>query len=135
LTVLDSSVVVAILLREAEAVEFAAAIAAGDPNLLSAASLLEASMVVESRRGVEGGRDLDLFIYRTGIEIVPVDAEQAELARVAWRRYGKGRHRAGLNYGDCFSYALAKATGEPLLFKGNDFKGTDIQCWVKSETE
>jgi len=132
--VLDSSAIVAVLLREPEAVPFAEAIAAGAPKLLSAASLVEASIVIESRRGLEGGRDLDLFIYRAGIEVVPVDAEQAELARIAWRNYGKGRHPAGLNYGDCFSYSLAKATGEPLLFKGNDFKSTDIQCWSGSDT-
>ena len=129
MTVLDSSAVIAILLREPEATQFAAAIAAGPPNLLSAASLVEISMVIESRTGTEGGRDLDLFIYRAGIEIAPVDAEQAELARIAWRKYGKGRHPAALNYGDCFAYALAKATGEPLLFKGTDFGNTDIPCW------
>jgi ribonuclease VapC len=110
------------------------AIEEGTPNLLSAATLVEASMVIESRTGIEGGRDLDLFIYRAGIEIVPVDAEQAELARIAWRKYGKGRHPACLNYGDCFSYALAKATGEPLLFKGSDFSGTDILCWSSNVT-
>ncbi len=134
MTVVDSSAVIAILLREPEAAQFAAAIAGGAPNLLSAASLLEVSIVIESRRGVQGARDLDLFIYRAGIEIVPVDAEQAEIARIGWRKYGKGRHPAALNYGDCFSYALAKVTGEPLLFKGNDFNCTDIPCWAENAT-
>jgi ribonuclease VapC len=126
--VIDSSAIVAILLKEPESARFAETVADSEINLLSAASLVEASMVIESRRGYEGARDLDLFIYRAGIEIVPVDKEQAELARVAWRKYGKGRHRAGLNYGDCFSYALAKATGNALLFKGNDFALTDIEA-------
>jgi len=124
--VLDSSAVIAVLLKEPEAPQMLSAIANSETNLLSAASFVEASMVIEARKGSEGGRDLDLFIYRAGIEIMPVDKEQAELARAAWRKYGKGRHPAGLNYGDCFSYALAKATGEQLLFKGNDFSGTDL---------
>jgi ribonuclease VapC len=124
--VLDTSALVAVLLKEPEWPQLLSAIASSQSNLLSAASLVEASMVIESRRGSDGGRDLDLFIYRAGIEIVPVDGEQAELARTAWRKYGKGRHPAGLNYGDCFSYALAKATGEQLLFKGNNFSGTDL---------
>ena len=91
-----------------------------------AASLLEAAIVIESRKGDDGARDLDLFIYRAGLEIVPVDAEQAEVARVAWRRFGKGRDRAGLNYGDCFAYALAKVSGGRLLYKGDDFRWTDL---------
>jgi ribonuclease VapC len=124
--VLDSSVVVAILLRESDATHFAAAIASNQPNFISAASLVEASIVIEARKGSEGARDLDLFVYRADIEIVPVDAAQAEIARGAWRKYGKGRHKAALNYGDCFSYALAKAMGTPLLYKGEDFDSTDL---------
>jgi ribonuclease VapC len=84
-------------------------------------------MVVEASRGYEGSRDFDLFLAAAGIEIVPVDADQAEIARQAFRNYGKGRNPAGLNYGDCFSYALAKTTGLPLLFKGDDFSQTDIE--------
>ena len=84
-------------------------------------------MVIETRKGEAAGRELDLFIYRAGIEIVAIDHEQAEVARIAWRKYGKGRHPAGLNYGDCFSYALAKVSGSPLLFKGDDFNHTDIK--------
>jgi len=123
--VVDSSALVAILLGEAEAAHFAEAIEASS-CLLSAASLLEASIAVETRKGEAAGRELDLLIYRAGIEIVPVDQEQAEMAREAWRRFGKGRHRAGLNYGDCFTYALAKISGAPLLFKGDDFIHTDL---------
>ena len=124
--VIDTSAVIAILLREDEAPRFAEAIEQAAPRLLSAASLLEASMVIETRKGETGGRELDLFIYRAGIEIVAVDHEQAEVARIAWRRYGKGRHPAGLNYGDCFAYALTKVSGSPLLFKGDDFNQTDL---------
>jgi ribonuclease VapC len=124
--VIDTSAIVAILLGEPDGAAFAEAIEQGAPRLLSAANLLEASIVVEARKGEDAGRDLDLFIYRAGIEIVPVDADQAEIARVAWRRYGKGRHQASLNYGDCFAYALAKASGSRLLFKGDDFTHTDL---------
>ena len=84
-------------------------------------------MVIEARKGLEGARDLDLLIYRAEIEIVPVDQEQAEVARIAWRRFGKGRHPAVLNYGDCFAYALARVSASPLLFKGADFAQTDIE--------
>jgi ribonuclease VapC len=90
------------------------------------ATFVEISIVLEARHGAEGVRDLDRFTNRAGIEFVPVDAEQAHIARGAFSRYGKGRHRAGLNYGDCFSYALAMMVGEPLLFKGDDFVHTDV---------
>jgi len=93
---------------------------------MSAATLLEASMVIETRKGEAGGQELDLFIYRAGIEVVPLDQDQAEVSRIAWRQYGKGRYPAGLNYGDCFSYALAKTRSASLLFKGNDFTQTDL---------
>ncbi|MFI4973264.1 MAG: type II toxin-antitoxin system VapC family toxin [Caulobacterales bacterium] len=124
--VIDSSVLVAILFEESDADALTEAIENASPRLLSAASLLECSMVIEARKGVEGARDLDLFIYRAQIEIVAVDPQQAEVARVAWRRFGKGNHPAGLNYGDLFSYALAKVTGSPLLYKGGDFSRTDL---------
>ena len=97
------------------------------PCLLSAANLPEASMVIESRKGESGAHELDLLLYRAGIEVVTVDQDQAEIARIAWRRFGKGRHPAGLNYGDCFAYALAKSRRAPLLFTGNDFARTDIE--------
>ena len=126
--VIDTSALIAILLQEQDAVRLAEAIEAGSPLLLSAASLFEASMVIESRKGEAGGRELDLLIYRSGIEVVAVDQDQAETARQAWRRFGKGRHPAALNYGDCFSYALAKSRRLPLLFRGNDFARTDIEA-------
>lgn len=124
--VIDTSAIIAILLGEPEAPELARAIEDGSPRLLSAANLLETSMVIEARKGDAAGRELDLLLYRAVIDVVPVDQEQAEIARVAWRRYGKGRHPANLNFGDCFAYALAKTTGLPLLFKGDDFSQTDI---------
>jgi ribonuclease VapC len=124
--VVDTSAIIAILLQEPEAERFGRALAHSQPCLMSAATLLEASMVIETRKGSEGGRDLDLLIYRSQIEVVAVDQEQAEVARAAWRRFGKGRHPAGLNLGDCFAYALAKVSGSPLLFKGDDFTKTDI---------
>jgi len=126
--VIDSSALIAILLNEADAAHFARAIENAPSRLLSSASLVETSIVIETRKGEAGGRELDLFLYRAGIDIVAVDQEQAEVARIAWRRYGKGRHKAGLNYGDCFAYALAKASGAPLLFKGDDFRQTDLEC-------
>ena len=124
--VIDSSAIIAVLLDEANAADIARAIEASSQRLLSAANLLEASIVIESRKGEAGGRELDLLIYRAAIEIVAVDQEQAELARIAWRRFGKGRHPAGLNYGDCFAYALARTRQLPLLFQGDDFSRTDI---------
>ena len=126
--VIGTSALVAVLLNESDAERVAQAIDAGSPRLLSAASLLEASIVIESRKGEAGGRELDLLMYRAGIEVVAVDQAQAETARAAWRRFGKGRHPAGLNYGDCFAYALARGRRLPLLFRGNDFSQTDIDC-------
>ena len=124
--VIDTSALVAILSDEAERHDFIRLIAAAPARMVSAATVLETGMVIESRRGEHAGRELDLFLHRAGIEVVPVDADQVEIARAAFRRYGKGRHRAGLNFGDCFSYALARARGERLLFKGEDFTRTDI---------
>ncbi|PRD44656.1 PIN domain nuclease [Phyllobacterium phragmitis] len=124
--VIDTSAIIAIALNEPEAAEFEMRIADDPVRLISAATMLEASIVIETRLGEAGGRELDLWLYKAGIDIVAVDADQADLARRAWRRFGKGRHRAGLNYGDCFSYALAVSRQEPLLFKGNDFSRTDI---------
>ena len=126
--VIDSSAIIAVLLNEANAAQIAEAIDSGSQRLLSAASLLEASIVIETRKGEAAGRELDLLIYRAAIEVVAVDQDQVEIARIAWRRYGKGRHPAGLNYGDCFSYALARSRGLPLLFQGEDFSRTDIKA-------
>jgi ribonuclease VapC len=125
--VIDTSALIAVLLGEPGAPSIAQAIEAASPRLLSAASLLEASIVIESRKGEAGGRELDLLLYRGEIEVVPVDQDQAEVARAAWRRFGKGRHPAALNYGDCFAYALASTRRLPLLFSGNDFSRTDIE--------
>ncbi|HKO08132.1 MAG TPA: type II toxin-antitoxin system VapC family toxin [Alphaproteobacteria bacterium] len=125
--VIDSSAVLAILLMEPDAEHFAKAIEAGYPRLISSATFLEAAMVMERRSGGSGGLELDHLIQRAAIEIVPFDAEQADIARHAFRRYGKGRDRAGLNLGDLFAYALAKATGQPLLYKGGDFAHTDVE--------
>jgi len=123
--VIDTSALAAIFFREPERQSFVNTILADQRPLVSAATLLEAGMVVEGRQGEAAGREFDLFVIRAALHIVPFDAEQAEIARSAWRKYGKGRHPAGLNFGDCFSYALAKTTGEPLLAKGTDFARTD----------
>ena len=124
--VVDSSALLAILLNEPDAEPIRRAFDRDDVRLLSAATLLEVSMVIESRKGESGGRDLDLLISKSKIEVIPVDESQVDEARRAWRRFGRGRHPAGLNYGDLFSYALARTTGQPLLFKGNDFARTDV---------
>lgn len=126
--VIDTSALVALLGREPEAERLAQAIQ-GDPvRLISAVTHFEAALVMESRHGPKGGAELDRLVDRADFEIVPVTAEQSAMARQAWRRYGKGRHRAGLNFGDCFSYALARHAGEPLLFKADDFSRTDIEA-------
>jgi ribonuclease VapC len=126
--VIDTSALAAIFFEETECDNFRSAILAANTRLISAATVLETGMVLEARRGEGAGREFDLFAAH-GLQIVPVDAEQAELARSAWRRFGKGRHPAALNFGDCFVYALAKAYGEPLLAKGTDFALTDIQTY------
>jgi ribonuclease VapC len=128
--VIDTSALAAIFFAEPERQRFLNAITSADNRLLSAASMLETGIVLESRQGEAAGREFDLFVVRANLQIVSVDAEQAELARSAWRRYGKGRHPAALNYGDCFSYALAKSSDEPLLAKGTDFALTDIAVWM-----
>src|SRR4051794_7794813 len=125
--VIDTSALLAVLLQEPLAARVAAAIGAGSPRLLSAATLLEASIVIESRKGDAGGRELDLLLYRSALEVVPADQDQAEIARAAWRRFGKERHPAALNFGDCFAYALATSRQLPLLFCGEDFARTDVE--------
>ncbi|MGB8487981.1 MAG: type II toxin-antitoxin system VapC family toxin [Xanthobacteraceae bacterium] len=124
--VIDTSAIVAIALNEPDAAELEVRIADDPVRLISAATVLEATIVLETRLGDAGGREFDLWLLKIGAEIVPFDAEQADVARRAWRRFGKGRHAAALNYGDCFSYALALTRGEPLLFKGEDFAMTDV---------
>ena len=124
--VLDSSALLAILFSEPQRGAFIDAIDADPVRLLSTASLLECSIVIQARRGPEGLRDLDHLVARAGIRLEAFDEEQAQLARGAWERYGKGRHAAGLNFGDCCAYALARASNEPLLFAGDDFAQTDV---------
>jgi ribonuclease VapC len=124
--VIDSSALIAILCDEPERSDFNRQIEADSRRLISTASVLETSIVLENRYGEEAYRELDFFLLKAAVDIRPFDAEQLAIARRAYRQYGKGRHPASLNYGDCFSYALSKQTGEPLLFKGNDFSQTDI---------
>ncbi len=125
--VIDTSAVMAILLGEPEAEPYAVAIEADPTRLMSAATAFESALVIETRKGPAGGREYDLLMHRARIEVVPFNVEQLDVARDAWRRFGKGRHAAGLNFGDCFSYALASTSAEPLLFKGNDFGLTDVR--------
>ncbi|MCU7920393.1 MAG: type II toxin-antitoxin system VapC family toxin [Candidatus Thiodiazotropha sp. (ex Dulcina madagascariensis)] len=124
--VIDTSALVAILQDEPERHTFNKLIGTARSCCMSTASFVELSMIIESRFGADGIRDLDLFMIKAGIKLIPVDEEHALLARKGFRDYGKGRHPAGLNFGDCFSYALAKSRGEPLLFKGDDFPKTDV---------
>lgn len=124
--VLDTSAIMAYLRAEPVANRLARAMIAADALSLSAASLVEAGIVAERLQGAAGSRELDRLIERLNIQIMPVTVDHAALAREAFRRYGKSRHRAALNFGDCFSYALASALGQPLLFVGNDFAQTDI---------
>lgn len=125
--VIDTSALVAILLDEPDRRRFTQAIASTSIRVLSAATVLEAGIVIEAKLGEAGGRELDLLLHRGAVDVVAVDEQQAALARSAWRRFGKGRHAAGLNYGDCFAYALAVHRDEPLLFKGDDFSATDVR--------
>ncbi len=124
--VLDTSAILAILFDEPERRSFTERIEAAERRLLSAANFVEASMILESRHGAEGVRSLDRLIAVAHVEIAAVDSTQAIAARDAFRQFGKGRHAAGLNFGDCFAYALAKCFSEPLLFKGSDFSQTDV---------
>ncbi len=124
--VIDTSAIIAILTAEPETNRLANAIATDPRKTMSSFSLLEAGIVIESRKGDSGARELDILLHRVNIEVIPLTLELVQLAQEAWRRFGKGRHPARLNIGDCCSYALAKYSGEPLLFKGNDFSQTDI---------
>ena len=125
--VVDTSAVVAILLREPEADSFAGMVVDSPLRVMSVVTRVELSFVVEGRLREAGRTDLEQLLRDLRIELAAVTPEQAEIAIEAFRRYGKGRHPAGLNIGDCFAYALAKATGHPLLFKGDDFAQTDIR--------
>ena len=124
--VIDTSAILALLFNEPDADAIAAALD-GDPvRLLSAASCLEAAVVVEARLGAAASREFDLLLHKAAIDVVAVTGEQVDVARAAWRRFGRGRHEAGLSFGDCCAYALAATTGEPLLFSGSNFAKTDI---------
>ncbi len=132
--VLDTSALLALLFNEPEADDIEVAIDEDPVRLISAASYVETAIVVEARLGEAGGRELDLLLHKASIETVAVTAEQADAARAAWRRFGRGRHEAGLNFGDCFAYALSATSGEPLLFKGGDFAKTAVPCRAVSIT-
>jgi ribonuclease VapC len=125
--IVDTSAVIAILFNEADALVYAQAIAQADSCAISAANFVEVSVVVEAQTKGLGPRQVDAFFRRAGIVIESVTEDHAFVARQAYSDFGKGRHPAGLNFGDCFAYALAKSSGEPLLFKGRDFAKTDIE--------
>ena len=124
--IVDTSAVLAVLFAEDDAAAYSRAISEAELRRMSAANFVEAAIVVEAQTRSGGSRQFDAFIRRAGVVIEPVTEEQAHVARQAYSDFGKGRHRAGLNFGDCFAYALAKVTGEPLLYKGEDFRKTDI---------
>jgi len=126
--IVDTSAVLAVLFHEPDAEHFARAITTATSRRMSVATLLETTIVLESRSGPAAGYELDAFLQEARIELELVTADQAQAARRAWRRFGKGNHPAGLNFGDCFVYALAETTREPLLFKGRDFELTDIEA-------
>jgi ribonuclease VapC len=125
--IVDTSAVIAVLQSEKSAPRLVAALEDADVKRMSAATLVEAGIVLQARYGDHGERELDLFVQRSHVEIIPVTEEHAEFARAAYRRFGKGRHAAGLNFGDSFAYALARALDEPLLFIGDDFGSTDVR--------
>lgn len=133
--VIDTSALLVILQDEPERRAFNEAIEESESVVISAATLLEISMIIEARYGTDGLRDLDLLISKAEIEVITFDVGQAHIARRAFSRFGKGRHAAGLNYGDCFSYALAKVRGEALLFKGKDFSRTDLKSAVPAAAD
>lgn len=124
--VIDTSAFIAILLGEPESPSFIQVIANDIKRLTSVLSALETAIVIESKKGPSGGREFDLLLHEAAIEITPMNADQMQIARKAYQKFGKGRHPANLNLGDCCSYALASYSGEPLLYKGNDFSMTDI---------
>ncbi len=128
--ILDTSVIMAILHKEPESAVFSARIADAYPVAISAATMVELTMVTEGRGGDGARVEVDLLLAQAQVEVIPFTAEHAALAADGWRRYGKGRHPAGLNLGDCFAYALAQSRNEPLLFKGADFSLTDVKAAI-----
>ncbi|OQK18509.1 hypothetical protein AU255_12055 [Methyloprofundus sedimenti] len=125
--VIDSSVLIAILLEETEGEDFTQHLIEADSIYISAVSIVESSMVIEYKKGEPGAAQYDELLKTIIPTIIAFDAQQALLARTAWKKYGKGRHPAKLNFGDCCSYATAKHLNQPLLFQGNDFSQTDIE--------
>lgn len=128
MTVVDTSALMAILSGEPEHDVFNEKIAAAETCAISAANYVETHIVIESRLGDAGTRELALYLHESGMNVMPVDRDQADLARLAYKHFGRGKHPAGLNFGDCFAYALAKRLGASLLFKGNDFSKTDVKA-------
>ena len=125
--IVDSSALIAILRQEAGSQNLLDAVVSKANCAMSAASFLETAIVVDAERDPVASRELNDFLQKTAITIIPFDAAQARVAREAYRDFGKGSgHKAQLNFGDCFAYALAKSLGEPLLFKGEDFRLTDV---------
>ncbi len=122
----DTSAVLAILLKEDDAERFAEALAEDDAPLMSSANFVEAGIVLRMKRGPEAERELDALLETAGISIEPVTGDQGRVAIRAYATYGRGNHPARLNFGDCFAYSLAKMAGIPLLFKGQDFSLTDL---------
>ncbi len=125
--VVDTSALIAILLGEPETIFFVRMLAHDPKKMISAFNALESAIVIEAKKGEAGGRELDLLLHRARIEIIALNGHQIDLALAAWRKFGKAHHPAGLNIADCCPYALAKYSGEPLLYKGNDFSQTDIR--------
>ena len=130
--VVDTSALIAVLLNEPETEDFVRVLADDPRKIISAFNALESGIVIEAKKGEAGGRELDLLLHRARIEIISLNGDQVELALAAWRKFGKGNHPAGLNIGDCCAYALAKYTGEPLLFKGDDFSQTDVRRVIEN---
>jgi ribonuclease VapC len=130
--VVDTSALTAILFAEPDARRFATALDQAPTRLISAATRVELSFVIEGKKGEAGRADLERLLEQSRLEIASVTPQQVNIALDAFRRFGKGRHRAGLNIGDCFSYALAAATGQPLLFKGDDFVHTDVRVALEA---
>jgi ribonuclease VapC len=128
--IVDTSAVLAVLFGEEDAPAFAEAIAGSEVCRMSAANLLEAGINIDSQAGPAAGRQLDLFVQRADLLVEPVTFEQVQIARQAYLDFGKGNHPAGLNFGDCFAYALATALDESLLFKGDDFGRTDVRPYA-----
>jgi ribonuclease VapC len=133
--IVDTSALLSVFFEEPEAEAFARAIAGAEVSRMSAANLLEAGIVADNQTDARTGRQLDALVANFGLCIEPVTEEQVRIARQAYVDFGRGNHLAGLNFGDCFAYALAKATGEPLLFKGEDFARTDIGSYHAASSE